>query len=206
MKINLNIKEIIIDLLPAYFSGEASAATRDLVEEYFRKHPDFEKAARATGSALDSLKPALASRDAEQEKSALEKTRRLLQTRAAFFWLALLYSFIPFVFRIHNHKIVWLTFEHSRIVGVLFIVLAVVFWAGYFLLRRMREPMKKRNVFLFIAILYTLLLFLFKIENHRIVWIMFSPSVIPGFVFLDVALAMWVGYFVLRYKEKKRDL
>jgi hypothetical protein len=61
-------------------------------------------------------------------------------------------------------------------------------------------------VFLFIAILYTVLLFLFKIEDHRIVWIMFSPSVIPGFVFLDVALAMWVGYFVLRYKEKKRDL
>jgi hypothetical protein len=199
-------KDVIIDLLPAYFSGEASAATCALVEQYFRENPDFEKVARAHGSTLDSLAPALSTRHDNEEKAALEKTRRLLQTRAAFFWLALLYSFIPFVFRIHNHKIVWLTFEHSRIVGVLFIVLSVIFWAGYFLLRRMREPMKKRNVFLFIAILYTVLLFLFKIENHRIVWIMFSPSVIPGFVFLDVALAMWVGYFVLRYKEKKRDL
>jgi hypothetical protein len=35
-------REVIVDLLPAYFSGEASAATRALVEEYFREHPDFE--------------------------------------------------------------------------------------------------------------------------------------------------------------------
>ena len=199
-------QEVIIDLLPAYFSGEASAATCALVEEYFKAHPDFEKAARANGSTLESLTPALSPRHHQEEKAALEKTRRLVQTRASFFWLALLYSFIPFIFTIRDHKIVWLTFERSRIIGVLFLVLAVFFWIGYFLMRRMREPMKKRNIFLFIAVLYTALLFMFKIEDHRIVWIMFSPSVIPGFVFLDVALAMWVGYFVLRYKEKKRDL
>jgi hypothetical protein len=203
----MNIEQdVIIDLLPAYFSGEASTATCALVEEYFKAHPDFERAARANGSTLESLAPALSPRHDREEKAALEKTRRLVQTRASFFWLALLYSFVPFIFTIRDHKIVWLTFERSRIIGVLFLVLAVFFWIGYFLMRRMREPMKKRNVFLFIAVLYTALLFIFKIEDHRIVWIMFSPSVIPGFVFLDVALAMWVGYFVLRYKEKKRDL
>ena len=203
----MNITEdVIIDLLPAYFSGEASAATCALVEEYFRAHPDFEKAARANGLTLESLAPALSSRHDEEEKAALEKTRRLVQSRAAFFWLALLYSFIPFIFRIHDGKIIWVTFEHSRVVGVLFLVLAVFFWAGYVFMRRMREPMKKRNVFLFIAVFYSVLLFLFKVEDHRIVWIMFNPSVIPGFVFLVVALAMWVGYFVLRYKERNKDL
>lgn len=203
----MNIEQdVIIDLLPAYFSGEASGATCALVEEYFRAHPDFEKAARANGSTLESLTPALSSRHDEEEKAALEKTRRLVQSRAAFFWLALLYSFIPFIFRIHDGKIIWVTFEHSRVVGVLFLVLAVFFWAGYLFMRRMREPMKKRNVFLFIAVFYSVLLFLFKIEDHRIVWIMFNPSVIPGFVFLDVALAMWVGYFVLRYRERNKDL
>lgn len=199
-------QDVIIDLLPAYFSGEASAATIALVEEYFREHPDFEKAARDNGSTLDSLTPALSSRHDDEEKAALEKTRRLVQSRAAFFWLAMLYSFIPFIFTFRDHKIVWVTFEHSRVIGILFIVLAIFFWAGYLFMRRMREPMKKRNVFLFIAVFYTVLLGLFKVENNQIVWIMFSPSVIPGFVFLDVALAMWVGYFVLRYKEKKRDL
>ena len=38
-------REVIVDLLPAYFSGEASAATRALVEDYFRQHPEFEKPA-----------------------------------------------------------------------------------------------------------------------------------------------------------------
>ena len=203
----MNITEdVIIDLLPAYFSGEASAATCALVEEYFRAHPDFEKAARANGSTLESLAPALSSRQDEQEKIALERTRRLVQSRAAFFWLALLYSFIPFIFRIHDGKIIWVTFEHSRVVGTLFLVLAVLFWAGYLFMRRMREPLKKQSVFLFIAVFYSVLMFLFKIENHRIIWIMFNPSVIPGFVFADVALAMWVGYFVLRYKERNKDL
>ena len=32
-------REVIIDLLPAYFSGEASAATRTLVEDYFPREP-----------------------------------------------------------------------------------------------------------------------------------------------------------------------
>ena len=44
-------REVIIDLLPAYFSGEASAATRTLVEDFFRENPDFEKSARSAAGA-----------------------------------------------------------------------------------------------------------------------------------------------------------
>jgi hypothetical protein len=47
---------VIIDLLPAYFSGEASAATCALVEEYFRQDPEFEKMARGANRPLESLK------------------------------------------------------------------------------------------------------------------------------------------------------
>jgi hypothetical protein len=35
-------REVVKDLLPAYFSGEASADTQSLVEEYFREDPAFD--------------------------------------------------------------------------------------------------------------------------------------------------------------------
>ena len=49
-------REVIIDLLPAYFSGEASVATRTLVEDFFRENPDFEKSARSAAGPLESLR------------------------------------------------------------------------------------------------------------------------------------------------------
>ena len=51
-------REVIIDLLPAYFSGEASTATRTLVEDFFRENPDFEKSARSAAGPLESLRAA----------------------------------------------------------------------------------------------------------------------------------------------------
>jgi hypothetical protein len=39
-------REVIIDLLPAYFSNEASADTRALVEEFFRQDPEFAEMAK----------------------------------------------------------------------------------------------------------------------------------------------------------------
>ena len=73
-------REVIIDLLPAYFSGEASAATRALVEDYFRENPDFEKSARSAGGPLESLKVAPSRLDPEKEKFALERARLVTET------------------------------------------------------------------------------------------------------------------------------
>ena len=40
-------QEVVTDLLPVYFSDEASSDTKSLVEEYFRENPDFERMARS---------------------------------------------------------------------------------------------------------------------------------------------------------------
>ena len=102
-------REVIIDLLPAYFSGEASAATRALVEDFFRENPDFEKSARSAAGPLESLKAAPsrlgAGLDPEKEKLALERARMVTETRTSFFWLAVLSTLMLFLFRIQNGKI-----------------------------------------------------------------------------------------------------
>lgn len=45
-------REIIIDLLPTYFAGEASEQTRRLVEEYFERDPEFARMARRMNDRL----------------------------------------------------------------------------------------------------------------------------------------------------------
>jgi anti-sigma factor RsiW len=45
-------REVIIDLLPAYFSGEASEQTRQLVEGYFEGDPEFARMARHMNNKL----------------------------------------------------------------------------------------------------------------------------------------------------------
>ena len=39
-------RDVMVDMLPVYFSGEASEDTKRLMEEYFRANPDFERIAR----------------------------------------------------------------------------------------------------------------------------------------------------------------
>ncbi len=102
-------REVIIDLLPAYFSGEASAATRMLVEEFFRENPDFEKSARSAAGPLESLRAPAPKLDPEKEKLALERARMVTETRSSFFWIAVLNTLILFLFRIQNGKVIWIS-------------------------------------------------------------------------------------------------
>src|SRR5215470_10498470 len=44
-------QEVVTDLLPIYFSGEASGATKIFVEDYFRQDPDFERLAHPSRPA-----------------------------------------------------------------------------------------------------------------------------------------------------------
>jgi len=68
-------RELITDLLPAYFSGEASAETRSLVEQFFAQDPEFERMARRLATSLTILKEAAPGSGEELEKRALMRTR-----------------------------------------------------------------------------------------------------------------------------------
>ncbi|MGC2091389.1 MAG: hypothetical protein WA638_18355, partial [Candidatus Acidiferrales bacterium] len=83
-------REVVTDLLPVYFSGEASADTRSLVEDYFRGDPDFERVARSAATPLEALRHAArVAPDAEQEKRDLECVHRGLRRNKALFGVAL---------------------------------------------------------------------------------------------------------------------
>ena len=202
-------REVIIDLLPAYFSGEASAATRRLVEDFFRENPDFEKSARSSAGPLESLKAAPPRLDPEKEKLALERARLVTETRSSFFWLAVIGTLMLFLFRIQNGKLIWIVWSGSASGagsrGPLFIAMAVFFWLFYFYARSRTTPLPAHTKFLWMATFYSFLTGIFKIENHRIVWILFQGDPSAGIFIAAFAAALWGIYFIQRWKFNRTE-
>jgi len=197
-------REVIIDLLPAYFSGEASAATRALVEGYFREDPEFEKFARSAGGPLESLKVAPLSLDPEKEKLALERARLAVETRSTFLWMAIFFTLMLLLFRVQDHKIVWVFWENASR-GVVFAAVAAFLWVMYFLTRKRKDPVPLRVKFLWMAIFYSLLPFLFTVKDHKIVWLLSKdPNV--GIIMGGVALVNWGLFFYHSWKSKRLGL
>ena len=186
-------REVIIDLLPAYFSGEASAATRALVEEHFREHPDFERSARGAGGWLERLNVPAPAADPEKEKMALERARLVLETRSTFLWMAILFTAFLGLFRIHDHKIVWVFWEDS-LRGLMFAAIAIFLWVLYFFTRKRKDPLRPHMKFFAMAIFYSLLPFLFTVKDHKIVWFINKD---PNAVVLmaGVGVMCWILFF-----------
>jgi anti-sigma factor RsiW len=72
-------RDVIFDLLPTYFSGEASEDTRRLVESFMAADPEFGRMARRFHEA--SRKPPAAPSPPDAERDAFERARKLVDRR-----------------------------------------------------------------------------------------------------------------------------
>lgn len=83
--------EVILDLLPLYLEGEASPATRALVESYLAEHAAFAEQVRLQRSddfgALGAATPGMLTQDLELR--TLSRTRALLRWQRWLFGLGL---------------------------------------------------------------------------------------------------------------------
>jgi len=195
-------REVIIDLLPAYFSGEASAATRALVEDYFREHPEFAKTARSANRPLESLKVPVAALDEAKAKLAFERARQITEIRGSMLWLAICFTLMLGLFRVQDHKIVWIIWSNPNVTGLVFVAVAVFLWLFYFRTRYLKTPMRTHTRYLWAAVLYTVMLFLFTIKDHKIVWLFLHKDPTAGAILGAVAVINWIGFFYQRWKAK----
>ena len=122
--------EVITDLLPLYFSGECSADSKALVDDYFTSHPKFaEQAKRIAHNPVPVAIPhPLTDRD---EMSALKRTRRRIKRRSYLMGFAIFCSLAPFSFIYTNGKFYWLMSE-SPTSAVVYLILGAALWVGYF--------------------------------------------------------------------------
>lgn len=141
-------RDVVNDLLPLYFSGEASAETRRLVEEFFRQDPEFERMARSSAIPLDALRGApLVAPEAEREKRDLESVRCELSRRKWWFGMALFFTVAPLSFIFDNGRFVWLMVRDNPWDAAVYWSLAAFFWMLYLARMRRREVLLSGAIF-----------------------------------------------------------
>jgi hypothetical protein len=178
-------REVVTDLLPIYFSGEASGDTKMLVEDYFSQDPDFERIARSAATPLETLRAATPiAASAEKEKRDLESVLWGLRRRRWLFALSLFLTLAPLSFDFTDGHIVSLMVRHAPWRAAFDWILAAVFWFLYFA----RLPW--RTASLVCAIFLTLIPVPFVLHsvfaNGRVL------EFAVGWIF---AAFVWLGYF-----------
>lgn len=131
-------RDIITDLLPTYWSGEASPATRDAVEAAFAEDSAFAAEVRRALGGLPDLPLAPTNpTDATRELSTLRRARRVLRTQRILFALASTLTLnalsLGFSFEIgEGHvRMHWLALPGQAAIVSGLGVLAVVSWVLY---------------------------------------------------------------------------
>lgn len=77
-------RDVIYDLLPGYFSGEISADTRALVDEFLRQDPEFSRMMERFRAVFREPRPAGTVSDGKDSGGAevFERARAVLQKRS----------------------------------------------------------------------------------------------------------------------------
>lgn len=130
--------DVIRDLLPLYLAGEASPATRDLVEQHLAADPELARLAQT--AARDDERRARVSREVAVpvtvEKTALRTTRRLLRRRSRLLGLAIAFTVLPFSFSFDGHELRLIFFEGSPWFCSLVLTAAAGLWIAYWWVSR----------------------------------------------------------------------
>ena len=132
-------REVILDLLPVYLSGDGSPATRALVEEYLKQDEEF--AGRIRLQCAENFAAALpSSLPPDLELRVLRRTRALLGWQRWLFGFAIAFTALAFsnewTFKSGRlREFHFLLRDYPAQLGTCF-ALGLVCWVAYFLIRR----------------------------------------------------------------------
>jgi hypothetical protein len=200
-------RDVIVDLLPVYFSGEASEDTKRLVEDYFREDPDFERTARKAATPLETLrKTAPIPPDAEREKRDLQWTRAEISRRRLCFGVALLLTFAPLAAMYRNGHLNWPVLGNPWLLALVWSI-AAFFWLFYLFSRLSRRTFALVSVsfFALLPLVFTFHLFLpgwrSGLSNR---WV-FGIGMWSVAAFLAVRYRAWTSNTRMTPSEANRD-
>jgi len=181
-------REVVTDLLPIYFSGEASGDTKVLVEDYFRQDPDFERIARNAAAPLETLRAAApVAASSEKEKRDLASVFWGLRRRTWLFGVSLYLTLAPLSFVFTRGHITSLMVRDAPWHAAFDWSLAAVLWFHYF------ARLRRRTASLLYAIFFTLIPIPFVLHS------VFGGGPVAEFaIFWIVAAWIWLGYFKQR--------
>ena len=127
-------REVINDLLPAYWCGEVSADTRALVEEFLEQDSEFarsvvsrKKEFSETGALLQGADMTLSP---DHEMRTLNRTKAVLDRRRWLFALALAFSLMPISFTFDSGQITWMMVRDVPRMAVTLWAVSLGFWTA----------------------------------------------------------------------------
>ena len=118
-------RDIAIDLLPLYQSGEASSDTRAAIEEFLRKDPSL---ARMAGQDAAPLVPPTAG--GELERRAITRTRATIRQRSWVLAAAICFTLLPFTFGFRAGRVTFFMLRDQP-ESVLLLLVAAILWFRY---------------------------------------------------------------------------
>lgn len=127
-------RDVVRDLLPAYFGGEASADTRRLVETFLAGDPALAQEAEAEYGETVAL-PATPAPGQTSEKEALDRTRQLLKHRTSTLVVAAIFTVLPLTFVFDESGVTFLFLPDRPGVAAAWWFTAVVMWISHFVIR-----------------------------------------------------------------------
>jgi hypothetical protein len=119
-------RNVVRDLLPLYASGEASAETRQLVEDWVKTDPELARELVVRDDRPSTLVTARPRGD--ELISVISQTKKLLRRRALYLALAFTFTALPVLGLIYRLQGVHFPLERIPAIEVICIVSAVVFW------------------------------------------------------------------------------
>lgn len=131
--------EVMDDLLTVYLAGEASPATKALVENHARENAAFASRITAAGSlSVGDQMPLDAARDLELR--VLKQTREFISLRTVFFAGGILFTLLPLVFSFDAGGAEFLILgKHPGLVWAFWSIAAASWSACYVMHRQVRQ-------------------------------------------------------------------
>lgn len=127
-------REVVVDLLPLYLSGDASDDTRRLVDDFMTTDPEFAQVATGTSNAFlghEDLPPI----SPEIELQTIKKIKSLVRLRDALFWIAAFLTPTPLAVWNTSWGSGYLIRDYPILAAGLGVV-AITTWCCYFALKR----------------------------------------------------------------------
>jgi anti-sigma factor RsiW len=132
-------KDVINDLLPVYLSGDASADTRALVDDFLQSDPVLAADVRAHADKSATLLQTLGEASpapADHEVATFEKIRSYTRYSNQFFAFGLAFALVPLAFGFSDGRVTWFMLRDNPKQAALFLVASAYCWVSRAILKR----------------------------------------------------------------------
>lgn len=126
-------ENVMRDLLALVESGEASAESQALVEEYAREHSEFARLRKDAGAVRLGLAAAPVP---DKEMESLRRTKEMLRLKSILMGVGIFTTLAPFAFIFSNGRLVFFLLRDAPGAAGASLSVAVAAWIGYYALGR----------------------------------------------------------------------